>query len=150
MFIVFFFPCSTEVTHLIKSLLFHAHSWLGVSRLLQAVHGAGASCPEASLSRTLKSAFFSFPDLLFLAFLENGKENPPKKQGFFIVAGPLKSLGKNGKTRKKNKEFLGKEKSKEIQKSKEKKIRVGVFFFPWCFLAGDFLGLVGRFARIDS
>eukprot|EP00927_Polykrikos_kofoidii_P048743 TRINITY_DN42959_c0_g1_i1.p1 TRINITY_DN42959_c0_g1~~TRINITY_DN42959_c0_g1_i1.p1 ORF type:complete len:2015 (-),score=334.00 TRINITY_DN42959_c0_g1_i1:98-5293(-) len=30
---------------LIKSLLFHAHSWLGVSRLLQAVHAAGASCP---------------------------------------------------------------------------------------------------------
>eukprot|EP00929_Paragymnodinium_shiwhaense_P061271 TRINITY_DN30597_c0_g1_i1.p1 TRINITY_DN30597_c0_g1~~TRINITY_DN30597_c0_g1_i1.p1 ORF type:complete len:1889 (+),score=442.87 TRINITY_DN30597_c0_g1_i1:197-5863(+) len=33
------------VTRLIESLLFHAHSWLGVSRLLQAVHAAGASCP---------------------------------------------------------------------------------------------------------
>jgi len=33
------------VTQLIKSLLFHAHSWLGVSRLLQAVHAAGANCP---------------------------------------------------------------------------------------------------------
>ncbi|CAE8635216.1 unnamed protein product [Polarella glacialis] len=33
-----------SVTRLIKSLLFHAHSWLGVSRLLQAVHAAGASC----------------------------------------------------------------------------------------------------------
>lgn len=33
------------VTSLVKSLLFHAHSWLGVSRLLQAVHAAGASCP---------------------------------------------------------------------------------------------------------
>jgi len=33
------------VTQLVKSLLFHAHSWLGVSRLLQAVHAAGAACP---------------------------------------------------------------------------------------------------------
>lgn len=31
------------VTKLIKALLFHAHSWLGVSRLLQAVHAAGAN-----------------------------------------------------------------------------------------------------------
>lgn len=33
------------VTSLVKSLLFHANSWLGVSRLLQAVHAAGANCP---------------------------------------------------------------------------------------------------------
>lgn len=33
------------VTCVVRSLLFHAHSWLGVSRLLQAVHAAGASCP---------------------------------------------------------------------------------------------------------
>lgn len=33
-------------TSLVKSLLIHAHSWLGVSRLLQAVHKAGASCSE--------------------------------------------------------------------------------------------------------
>ena len=36
-------------------------------------------------------------DLLFLAFLENSKENHQKKQGFLLLAKPLKSLGKKGK-----------------------------------------------------
>ena len=35
---------------------------------------------------------------------------PPKKQGFFIVAEPLKSLGKKGKTRKKARNSLERKK----------------------------------------
>ena len=63
--------------------------------------------------------------LIFLAFLEKkNKENHPKIQGFFLCAEPLKSLGKKGKTLKKAWKFLA-TKSKEIQKSKERKIRVG-------------------------
>ena len=62
------------------------------------------------------------PDLLFLAFLENGKEKHQKNKDFCPRRTP-KILGKKGKNAQKNKEFLGKEKSKEIQKSKEKKIR---------------------------
>ena len=46
---------------------------------------------------------------------------PPKKQGFFILAETLKSLGKKGKTRKKSKEFLGKEKSREIKKARKRR-----------------------------
>ena len=51
-----------------------------------------------------------FPDLLFLACLEKGKENHQKKQGFLLSAEALKFLGKKGKTLNKNKEFLAKEK----------------------------------------
>ena len=29
-----------------------------------------------------------FPDLLFLALLENGKEKPPKKEGFLCLPNP--------------------------------------------------------------
>ena len=41
------------------------------------------------------------PVLPSLAFLEKGKENHPKKQGFFIPSEPLKSLEKKGKPLKK-------------------------------------------------
>ena len=47
-------------------------------------------------------------DLLFLAdlaFLENSKENPPKRQGFLLLAEPLKSLGKKGENAQNRKEF---------------------------------------------
>ena len=66
-----------------------------------------------------------YPVLPFLVFLEKGRENPPKKQGFFIPTEPLKSLEKKGKTLKKNKEFLARRKNKEFQKNKERKDRVG-------------------------
>ena len=65
-----------------------------------------------------------YPDLLFLAFSGKRQGKPPKKQGFSVSSEPLKSLQKEGKTLKKSKEFLEKQKSKEIQKSKERKIRV--------------------------
>ena len=44
-------------------------------------------------------------------------------QGFSVSSEPPKSLEKKGKNTQKSKEFLEKQKSKEIQKSKEKKIR---------------------------
>ena len=64
------------------------------------------------------------PDLLFLAFLENGKENPPKKARIFYRCRTPKILGKEGKNAQKSKEFLGKEKSKESTK-KARKRRLG-------------------------
>ena len=57
------------------------------------------------------------------SFLEKGKENPPKKQEFFIPTEPQKSLEKKGKTLEKNKEILAGERSKEIKKSEERKDR---------------------------
>ena len=68
------------------------------------------------------------PDLLFLAFLETARKTT-KKARIFCPCRTPKILGKQGKKTQKSKEFLGKEKSKEIpkskeiQKSKEKKIR---------------------------
>ena len=41
-----------------------------------------------------------------------------------MLAEPLKSLRKKGKNAQNRKEFLEKEKGREIQKGKEKKIRV--------------------------
>ena len=43
-----------------------------------------------------------------------------------MLAEPLKSLGKNGKTLKIARKFLEKENGKKIQKGKEKKIRVQI------------------------
>ena len=59
------------------------------------------------------------PDLLFLAFVENGKENPPKQQGFYPCRTP-KILGEEGKNTQNSKEVLGKEKSKEIPPPQKK------------------------------
>ena len=56
-------------------------------------------------------------------FCANSQGKPPKKQGFLLSSEPLKFLGKKGNTTKKQ-GIPCKEKSKEIQKSKEKKIRV--------------------------
>ena len=55
-----------------------------------------------------------------------------------MLAEPLKSLGEKRKNAQNRKEVLEKEKGKEIQKGKEKKIRV-----PWCFyfLGVFFLGI---------
>ena len=52
-----------------------------------------------------------------------------KKARIFHRCRTPKILGKEGKNAQKSKEFLGKEKSKEIQKIKEKKIRVRMVFF---------------------
>ena len=61
-----------------------------------------------------------YPDLLFLAFSGKGKENHRKKQGFSISSETPKIPGKEGENTQKSKEFLEKQKSKEIKKSKEK------------------------------
>ena len=65
-----------------------------------------------------------YPDLPFLAFLEKSMENHPKKARTFLYAEPLKSLGKKGNNAQKGEEIPCDEKSKEIRKSKERKIRV--------------------------
>ena len=56
--------------------------------------------PHKLVSALFYTLFLDFPDLLFLAFLQNGKENHKKKRGFPMLAEPLKSLGKKGKTLK--------------------------------------------------
>ena len=67
------------------------------------------------------------PDLIFLAFLGKGKEKHThthtKKQGFVVLAEPLKFPGEKGEYALKGKESLKTKKNKEIPKSKEKKIR---------------------------
>ena len=60
-----------------------------------------------------------FPDLLFLAFLENSKENRQKGKDFFCL--PNKILGREGKKAQNRKEFLEKEKAR---KTKEERKRI--------------------------
>ena len=72
------------------------------------------------MGNEIASKLIQNPDLLFLVFW-NGKENPPKMQGFYFLAEPPKSLGMKEKAQK-NEDFLDKQNSKEIPKSKEKKI----------------------------
>ena len=62
------------------------------------------------------------PDLPFLASFGKSKENHPKKQGIFLHAEPLNSLGKKGKTLKKARKFLA---TKKARKSKKKQLRKG-------------------------
>ena len=65
-----------------------------------------------------------YPDLLSLAFFWKTARKTTKKTRIFYRCRTPKILGKEGKNGQKSKEFLGKEKRKEIPKSKEKKIRV--------------------------
>ena len=79
------------------------------------------SCPTPihtalDLRGTESLIFFS---LLFL----NRHGKPAKKARIFLPSEPLKIPGKEGKSHQKSKEFLAKEKSKEIQKARKKKIR---------------------------
>ena len=92
------------------------------------------------------------PDLLFLVFFWKMARKTTKKARIFYPCRTLKILGKERKNAQKCKEFLEKEKSKEIQKSKEKKIRDGsdgsgfrFRFGSWAILL---LGL--KIARKDS
>ena len=64
-----------------------------------------------------------FPDLLFLAFLETARKTTKKNEDFSCLPTP-QILGKRGENAQNRKECLEKEKGKEIQKGKEKKIRV--------------------------
>ena len=60
------------------------------------------------------------PDLIFLGF-EGGKQGkPPKKQGFFLSAEPLESLGKKGKNAQKSKgNSLQKKRNPQKKQGKE-------------------------------
>ena len=72
--------------------------WGGTARRFVGMRGGGGCT-------------LSFLSLFF--FLEKGRENPPKKQGFFVPTEPLKSLEKKGKTVKKNKEIHAKKRRKK-------------------------------------
>ena len=61
------------------------------------------------------------PDLLFLAFLENSKENYQKRQGFLLPAEPLKSLGKKGKTIKVARNSLKRRKARQTKKARKRR-----------------------------
>ena len=72
----------------------------------------------------LKKEKKRYPDLLFLAFLENGKETTKTARISFPGRTP-KILGKEANNAQNRKEFLEKDRGKEIQKkNKERKIRV--------------------------
>ena len=97
------------------------------------VHAQGVLRQHVLLSRVLRRGFSEglwirqekrarSPVLPFLAFLENSKENHQKTRIFYPYR-TRKSLGKRGKTLKKNKEFLAEQKNKEFQKNKERKDR---------------------------
>ena len=62
---------------------------------------------------------WKYPVLPFLVFLEKGKENHQKSQGFFIPTEPLKSLEKERKTLKKQ-GIPRREKKQGIPKNNEK------------------------------
>ena len=82
--------------------------------------------------RWQKQAEFSpkgkpIPDLLFLVFFWKWQGKPPKKQGFFIVAEPLKSLGKKGKTRKKARNSLERKKARKSKKARKRRLGIRNF-----------------------
>ena len=83
---------------------------------------------------------FVYPVLPFLAFLEKGKENHQKNKDFYPYRTP-EIPGKEGKNAQKNKEFLAEEKSKEFQKSKERKDRVCLCAFSFPEICGAILEL---------
>ena len=66
---------------------------------------------------------FMFPTLIFVSLLFLEKGNHQKKTRIFYSCRTPEILGKEEKNGQKGKEFLAKEKSKEIRKGKEKKIR---------------------------
>ena len=63
------------------------------------------------------------PDLLFLAFLKTPRKIAPKKQRLENSCRTPKFPGKEGENGPKSKEFLEKQKSKEVPKDNAKKIR---------------------------
>ena len=75
-----------------------------------------------------------FPDLPFLAVLEKARKPTQKSKDFFSTLNP-KIPRKEGQNAQKSKEIPCNEKSKDIQKSKERKIRV---------LTSEFKGGTGR------
>ena len=77
--------------------------------------------------RFSKSLFQPYSETFWwiLFFLEKNKENHQESKDFFLGRTPKLNIPGKAKTLKRPKDFLAKEKNKEIQKSKEKKkIRV--------------------------
>ena len=62
-----------------------------------------------------------FPDLLFLAFFGKRQGKAPKKQGFFVLAEPLKSLRKKGKTHKKTRNSLERKKARKSKNARKRR-----------------------------
>ena len=80
-----------------------------------------AGLPAEETLRILSSLILGpSPDLLCFFGKRQGK--PPKKQGFFIVAEPLKSLGKKGKTRKKARNSLERQKARKSKKARKRRL----------------------------
>ena len=61
------------------------------------------------------------PDLLFLAFLENGKENHQKSKASSACRTP-KILGEKRKTAQNRQEFLEKERARKTQKARRRRL----------------------------
>ena len=79
-------------------------------------------------------------------FFGKRRGKPPKKQGFFIPAEPLKSLEKKGKTLKKKKGLpcTRKKKTRNSKKNKERKDREKRTFKPLSSLFSAFSNLKER------
>ena len=60
--------------------------------------------------------------IFFSLFFWKIARKTTKKQGFFIVAEPLKSLGKKGKTRKKARNSLGRKKARKSKKARKRRL----------------------------
>ena len=75
---------------------------------------SGARNTKNSLHQSLGTHFEMYPDLLFLFGATQGK--PHKKQGFFLSAEPLESLGKKGITPKKARKSVAMKKARKSQK----------------------------------
>ena len=73
-----------------------------------------------------------------LLFRKKARKTTKKARIFHLFRNP-EILGKEGKNTQKSKEFLEKQKSKEIQKSKEKKIRAG-HHWSLAMVLGQWLG----------
>ena len=83
----------------------------------------------------------AFPWSSFPCFFGKSKENHPKKQGFFLGAEPLKSLGKKGKTLKKARKFLATKKARKSKKARKGRSGLGspnrVFGGRWSWYVGQ-------------
>ena len=110
-----------------------------VRRFLQGVYVGielgdlrGVSLENAHLLRVLFSFFLSPPLIFFsLPFEKKASKTTKKKTRIFYSSRTPKILGKEGKNAQKDKEILEKTKRKEIQKNKEKKIRVPLRISLW-------------------
>ena len=105
-----------------KRLSLHAHENRGLTCLRQSASGKRGKCGKFGKCGWQKKAENALIFLCFFGKKTQGK-SPKKNTDFHLFRTPQIS-GKEGENGRKNKEFLERQKSKEIQKSKESKIRV--------------------------